>query len=441
MTNDTMAQGNVAVAFALVAGSGLATAVGASVVFFPSLVKMASRRVLAAGLGFAAGVMIYVSFVEIFFQSVTGFTQQGYSTFAAYGFAVICFFCGVASMVLIDLVLRLFSKHHHHHHHEGEEKAPKNEVEANPDQTAGLKKDDFVADDAILSVQDVPFCACCLDNPGGDLDEWQRRAREEEDNLQNLRSLDCGRTQDGSESANKNVTNPNVSDKFVSVPSGISPLADTVPEDKPYNAESLFKSKQTPPTDEEVGKEVEEPLKVLSRVAEADDLSDVSENQAPEGVAHQPDKKLIKMGLNTAVAIAIHNFPEGLATFVAALGDSKVGAVLAIAIGIHNIPEGLCVAMPIYYATGNRWKAFGWALLSGLSEPFAALLGWLVLANVFSPTAFAVLFGLTGGMMVIISVKELLPTAHRYDEQDTVVTYSFIFGMMVMALSLVLFQV
>ena len=68
--------------------------------FFPSLVKMASRRVLAAGLGFAAGVMIYVSFVEIFFQSVTGFTQQGYSTFAAYGFAVICFFCGVASMVV-----------------------------------------------------------------------------------------------------------------------------------------------------------------------------------------------------------------------------------------------------------------------------------------------------------------------------------------------------
>ena len=314
-------------------------------------------------------------------------------------------------------------------------------MEANPDQTAGIKKDDFVADDAILSVQDVPFCACCLDNPGGDLDEWQRRAREEEDNLQNLRSLDCGRTQDGSESANKNVTNPNVSDKFVSVPSGISPLADTVPEDKPYKAESLFKSKQTPPTDEEVGKEVAEPLQVSSRNEEADDLSDVSENQAPEGVANQPDKKLIKMGLNTAVAIAIHNFPEGLATFVAALGDSKVGAVLAIAIGIHNIPEGLCVAMPIYYATGNRWKAFGWALLSGLSEPFAALLGWLVLANVFSPTAFAVLFGLTGGMMVIISVKELLPTAHRYDEQDTVVTYSFIFGMMVMALSLVLFQV
>ena len=150
-------------------------------------------------------------------------------------------------------------------------------------------------------------------------------------------------------------------------------------------------------------------------------------------------EKLIKMGINTAIAIGLHNFPEGLATFVAALADPKVGVVSAIAIGIHNIPEGLCVAMPIYYATGNRWKAFGWALLSGASEPFAALLGWAVLASSFSHVMYAVLFGLVAGMMVIISIRELLPTAHRYDPDDTVVTYSFITGMVVMALSLVLF--
>ena len=155
-----------------------------------------------------------------------------------------------------------------------------------------------------------------------------------------------------------------------------------------------------------------------------------------------PEKeKLVKMGINTAIAIGLHNFPEGLATFVAALDNPKVGAVLAIAIGIHNIPEGLCVALPIYYATGSRWKAFGWALLSGASEPFAALLGWAVLANSFSDVMYAVLFGLVAGMMVIISTRELLPTAHRYDPDDTVVTYSFITGMVVMALSLVLFVV
>lgn len=150
-------------------------------------------------------------------------------------------------------------------------------------------------------------------------------------------------------------------------------------------------------------------------------------------------EKLIKMGINTAIAIGLHNFPEGLATFVSALNDPKVGAVLAVAIGIHNIPEGLCVALPIYYATGNRWKAFGWALVSGISEPFAALLGWAVLANSFSNVMYAILFGGVAGMMVIISSRELLPTAHRYDPEDTVVTFSFIAGMVIMALSLVLF--
>jgi zinc transporter ZupT len=153
------------------------------------------------------------------------------------------------------------------------------------------------------------------------------------------------------------------------------------------------------------------------------------------------DHKLITMGISTALAIGIHNFPEGLATFVASLHDPSVGAVLAIAIGIHNIPEGLCVALPIYYATGNRCKAFGWACLSGASEPVAALLGWAILAQTMSQVVYAILFGIVAGMMVIISMKELLPTAHRYDNEDTVVTYSFVGGMALISLSLVLFQI
>lgn len=152
------------------------------------------------------------------------------------------------------------------------------------------------------------------------------------------------------------------------------------------------------------------------------------------------DQKLLKMGFNTALAIALHNFPEGLATFVAALSDLKVGFVLAVAIAIHNVPEGLCVALPIYYATKNGTKAFLYALLSGISEPFAALLGWIVLANVVSDTVYAALFGIVAGMMVTISVRELLPTCIRYDPDDEVMTVSFIFGMALISLSLVLFQ-
>ena len=166
----------------------------------------------------------------------------------------------------------------------------------------------------------------------------------------------------------------------------------------------------------------------------------VVENTPADSQHEFEKKKLAKMGLSTAVAIAIHNFPEGLATFVAALDDPSVGAVLAIAIGIHNIPEGLCVALPIYYATGNRWKAFLWGSLSGISEPVAALLGWAILAKAITQDVYGVLFGLVSGMMVIISLKELIPTAHRYDPEDTVVTYSLIAGMVIMALSLVLFK-
>merc|ERR1719433_641507 len=157
----------------------------------------------------------------------------------------------------------------------------------------------------------------------------------------------------------------------------------------------------------------------------------------------QESKKLQLMGLNTAAAIAIHNFPEGLATFIATLSEPTVGATLAIAIAIHNIPEGLCVALPIYYATGSRHKGFIWALLSGLSEPIGAFIGWCIIKGSgedMNQTVYGVLFGLVAGMMIMIVLLELLPTGFRYDPQDKCVTNSLVCGMLVMALSLVLFQ-
>jgi zinc transporter, ZIP family len=110
---------------------------------------------------------------------------------------------------------------------------------------------------------------------------------------------------------------------------------------------------------------------------------------------------LQKMGLMTALAIGIHNLPEGLATFVAALADPLNGVAIAIAIALHNIPEGVCVAMPVYYATGSRWKGFMWAFISGLSEPLGGLLGYFVLyGNRMSDLAYGILFCVVGGMMV-----------------------------------------
>jgi ZIP family zinc transporter len=404
---------NVAVAFGLVIGAGAATAIGAAVVFFPSLVKLASRRVLAGALGLSAGVMTYVSFVEIFKKSNLSFLNAGHSEQMAYVYATLCFFGGVVTMMLIDLLVKCLSGGHHHyhehheHHHKEEESCHSNECESEVD---------FVT---------VPHCACVDENPLEQLDEWKRRANEEVEHKHQEAT--------GYESDTENMVEQVYGD-----------LSDTVEMDtqkQMHNEPSEKLSKADVQQDQDDDNSVPKPpaSNVMDEEMQAQQPSDSNKSTKHEQDEEHERRKLVHMGINTAIAIGLHNFPEGLATFVAALNDARVGAVLAVAIGIHNIPEGLCVALPIYYATGNRRKAFVWACISGISEPFAALLGWAVLANNFSDDLYAVLFGVVAGMMVIISTKELLPTAHRYDPDDTVVTYSYIGGMCVMALSLVLF--
>ncbi|MBW2261700.1 MAG: zinc transporter ZupT [Deltaproteobacteria bacterium] len=153
--------------------------------------------------------------------------------------------------------------------------------------------------------------------------------------------------------------------------------------------------------------------------------------------APQNSSSLKRLGLLTALAIGINNFPEGLATFAAALSDVQVGISIAIAIAIHNIPEGISVAVPIMYATGSRRKAFWYSFLSGVSEPLGALVGYLVLRPFFSDTLFGVLFALVAGIMVFISLDELIPTAKKYDAGHAAI-YGVGLGMAVMALSLLI---
>ena len=406
LSTTTTAEGNVGIALALVCGAGAATAIGASVVFLPSLVKLTSRRVLAASLGLSAGVMTYVSFVEIFQKCIIGFISSlvNLDTMTkeeviekenlAYIYATLSFFGGVAVMLIIDVLVRCFSGEHTPHHHDYNQNST---IIAN---TNGANN--FA----------VPHCVGCSDDPVAELNEWQQRAEQE------LRGLQQKQRDD---------TNTNT---------GASCCCD----DETNSGGSSMKDQDGNKSDK-----LENNIHLVTINGGTDEQSNnrvVVENAPKESSdAHQYEqRKLVKMGVSTAVAIALHNFPEGLATFVAALDDPSVGAVLAVAIGIHNIPEGLCVGLPIYYATGNRWKAFMWGCLSGLSEPFAALLGWAVLARAMSDQVYAILFGLVSGMMVIISLKELIPTAHRYDPEDSVVTYSLIAGMAIIALSLVLFK-
>ena len=148
-------------------------------------------------------------------------------------------------------------------------------------------------------------------------------------------------------------------------------------------------------------------------------------------------ERLKKMGIFTALAIAIHNFPEGIATFASAIQDPSLGIAIAIAVAIHNIPEGIAVAVPLYFATGNRKKAFKWSFLSGLSEPVGAIVAWLILMPYLTDTMFGIIFAAVAGIMVFISLDELLPAAQKYDQTHLAI-YGVVSGMIVMALSLLL---
>lgn len=147
---------------------------------------------------------------------------------------------------------------------------------------------------------------------------------------------------------------------------------------------------------------------------------------------------LLRMGIFTALAIAIHNFPEGIATFVSAMQSPMLAVPIVVAIAIHNIPEGIAVSVPVYYSTGSKKKAFLYSFLSGLSEPLGAVVGYLILMPFINDTINSILFSAVAGIMVFISVDELLPSAREYGHHHLSI-YGLISGMALMATSFIIF--
>ena len=150
------------------------------------------------------------------------------------------------------------------------------------------------------------------------------------------------------------------------------------------------------------------------------------------------DEALMRTGLFTALAIAIHNFPEGMAAFGTTLADAKLGIITAVGIAIHNIPEGISVSVPIFYATGDRNKAFIYSFLSGITEPMGAIVGLAILLPFLTEALLTSLIAVVAGIMVYISLDELLPMAYRYGHIHIVIS-GVVFGMFIMALGLLMF--
>ncbi|MCB0736713.1 MAG: zinc transporter ZupT [Bacteroidetes bacterium] len=169
--------------------------------------------------------------------------------------------------------------------------------------------------------------------------------------------------------------------------------------------------------------------------AESDTVDEIDHQKKVRGKSKEAS--FYKMGVVTALAIGIHNFPEGMATFIATVEDFTLGLSIAIAIAIHNIPEGIAVSIPVYYATGSKKKAFLFSFVSGISEPIGALVAYLALHQFFNDTVFGIVFAAVGGIMVFISLDQLLPAAQRYGKHHLTI-YGLLAGMAVMALSVLL---
>lgn len=336
---------NYGLAFLLVIIAGLSTTFGAVAVMFDKCVQLTDKRFLACSLALSAGVMLYVSFVEIFVKSVEAFQEQQLSW--SYLAATMCLFVGCIITVGLDmLVHKLVGGHHHGHGH--------------------THRDNMNANSPPFGVS-TPTSG------------------------QNIQ-------------ATKKINEAAVGNEGVEL--------------------------QVGPTTN-IANDVESSITT--------DNTTGDDNNGDDGFINEDKSRMHKTGLLVALALGIHNFPEGLITFVGALTSPSVGIALCIAITIHNIPEGLCVAIPIFYATGDRRKAFLYAFASGVAEPVGALIGFAVIEAV-GGAAFGVIFGVVGGMMIYICMSELIPTALRHDPENKYVTKFVIVGMFIMALSLVLFQ-
>lgn len=536
------AEPNFALAFGLTTAAGLSTSLGAALVFAP---QFYSKKVLAVCLAFAAGVMVYVSFVEIFVKGLDEFTAHfdavdGINTTVvsvadyspsstAYHAATAMVFVGILVTYTLDHFVHFLyglqnkEGHGHGHDHVGldarhhvDENAP---ADGYTDTASAVGREDAAAHSG-AGLADAQ--ATALPSPGagagdgggtrgyahqgkgtpdgttpvtpGTPGSASRRGRGASGtSMQEMFSSDRVHLH-GGELAEAILTMEGEADADAAAAvaaaaaaavTGVAAEQRTV-SGHSRSAGSLLDAEANPdtsalaslaadatavrvaderptvyttdvtvsavPQGDDVARKAAAGARDLASDGGRDDLARGAADASGDSAARVDNEggvdalgissQMLIMALITGTAVALHNFPEGLATFVATAYDPSVGAPIAIAIAVHNVPEGVAVAVPIYFATRSKAKAFLWGTASGLAEPVAGLFGWAVLAGGgtdLGSLTYATLFGLVCGMMIYISFRELLPTARRHDPDDEVVTNSVFAGMAVMAASLMLF--
>jgi len=348
----------IGVAMSCAIGAGLATVVGA---FLVTIAKINDLRYIAAAISFATGVMLYISFVDIYVGKAVGhFLDGGYETSFAFLYATLCFFGGIPLTIGLDYIANMVLDRSYR---KGQHVPIKHDLEGTVSSVVASQ----VACEE-LQLVNGDHKTIIASNSLGDINSGTRTKE---------------MASDVESSCNDSIPVINAASHGI-------------------------------------------------KMSEAD-LKLFMGDEDSHNFAHA--------GLLAGLAIAVHNLPEGLVTFISYMSSPYLGITTALAIAIHNIPEGMVVALPVYYATGSKLKAFFWSTVAGMTEPLGAILGLIIACTgELSNTVFGVLFGLISGIMVYVSLVELYPKAKKYDPNDKVTTKMIIVGMVVMALSLVIIE-
>lgn len=374
---------DVSLALGLTFASGLATTIGAALPFCVDIEK--HRWVLGAALASSAGVMLYISFVEILYKSLDSWIEIGHSKSNAHLLTSACFFGGIILMALLNMLVHKCLKHGH------------------SDPLLRPTPADAAPGEVVIEMQ-----------PG---------------------------TEVGKATAAEIKQEPKINDAVVSLTTSSIDLGVLHLEPSPDHVCGPNCQIGTIPRRVPSPRKGSPALASAEYAVETQDEADKAEG-SDQTKSTQSAGQLIRTGVFTALAVGLHNFPEGLATFLGTLADPKLGASIAVAIAIHNIPEGIAVAMPIYYASGSKWKAFLLAFGSGVAEPIGGLIGYGIMYQALGTAElYGVAFGIISGMMIFIALKELLPMARKQDPKDNYVTWCAIAGFVVMDASLILFKV
>ena len=395
---------DVLFAFGLTLLAGVSTGIGSLFAFFT---KRNNQKFLAVTLGFSAGVMIYVSMIEIFQKAQTSISGE-VGSYAGSWITVGAFFLGIVFIAMLDKFL------------------PKEkdvyQLSGNRQKKQYLKKlqhSNIINKNSKYKINNIL------------LKQKKNHKLYKLYNINNVKIINekISYIKLNRKISNKKISNITIADKTITDRTITDKIKNKIKKNKTtlrkQDNKKILKSKYN--------------LKANDLLIKKNNINFDNQYNTLTFTQSKKQQKLLRMGVFTALAISIHNFPEGLATFMSALQDPQIAIAVAIAIAIHNIPEGIAVAMPIYYATGNRKKAFLFSFLSGLTEPIGALIGYLIFLPIMSDLVFGIVFASVAGIMVFISLDELLPASREYGK-PYLSMYGLIGGMLIMALSLLLFM-